>query len=194
MRPSIFFALLMLLSLPALAQVKVNPKVGLNASALDTRIQDIDAEARVGWNAGIDFRFGEGALFFAPGIHYYSFTARLFKDLSPDMEVDLKEETTIQSLKAPLNIGLRLTGNGGIIGLHLRGGVVPSYVLGVKDRKEFPFDRDALKDFTMGANIGAGLDVLFLTIDANYEIGLSPFFEDSDARNNVFTLSAGVKF
>lgn len=194
MRQSIVLAALILLSLPALAQVRVNPKVGVNISALDTKIQDIDAEARVGWNAGLDFRIGEGIFFLQPGIHYYSFTARLFQDVSPDTDVDLREETTIQTLRAPVNLGLRLTGDDGLIGLHLKGGVVPAYVLSVKEKPVFQLDREDLRDFTLGANIGAGVDILFFTLDASYEIGLSPFFADSDERNNMFTLSAGVKF
>lgn len=187
--------MLIMMSAPMMAQqVKVNPKVGLNVSALDTKIQDIRAEARVGWNAGVDFRIGGGIFYLNPGVHYNSFTARLIKDVEFPDDIAFKDETTIQSVRLPLNLGLRLTGDNGLLGVHVKGGVTPAYVIGVSEKPEFSFDIDRLNRFTLGANVGAGVDVLIFTIDANYEIGLSDFFKDSDGRNNMLTLSVGLKF
>jgi hypothetical protein len=176
------------------AQIKVNPKIGVNASAVDAKIQDITAEARYGWNAGIDLRMGEGAFFFKPGLHYYNFTANLFQDVTAPGDVPMKDETTIQSLKLPVNAGLRLTGEGGLLGVNVHGGVTPSYILGVKEGTSVPFVKDDLKPFTLGANLGLGIDVLFFTVEANYEMGLTPFFNGAEGKNNVFSVSAGIKF
>lgn len=176
------------------AQIKVNPKVGVNISALDTKIQDISAEARAGWNAGVDLRMGQGFVFLYPGIHYYSFTARLIQDINEPGDVKPSEETMIQSIRVPVNIGLNLTGKGGLLGLHAQGGITPAYVIGVKERPNYNFDIDQLNRFTWGANIGAGVDILFFTVDANYEIGLSEFFKGSTGKNNMLSLSVGMKF
>lgn len=175
------------------AQLRVNPKVGVNFSGIDAKLNDINAEARVGWNAGIDFRFGK-ALFFNPGIHYYNYTARLLKDVDNPNDVDIREETTIRNLKIPVNIGLKLTGNDGLLQIYAKGGAAATYTLGVQEKNGFAFDKDSLKDWTFGANVGLGVDILFLTIDATYEIGLTDFFNDVEGKNNVFTLSAGLKF
>ncbi len=176
------------------AQVKVNPKVGVNMSAVDADIRDINAEARAGWNAGVDLRMGKGWLFLNPGVHYYSFTARLLKELNGPNEVALKDETTIQSVKLPVNLGINLTKPGGLLNIHAKGGVSPTYVMSVRERESFAFDKNALNSWTFGANVGAGIDILFLTVDLNYEIGLTDFFRDATGRNNVLTLSAGIKF
>ncbi len=176
------------------AQVHINPKVGVNVSAVDAKLQDITAEARVGWNAGLDLRFGEGAFYFNPGVHYFNYTARLIKDVDDPDDVEFKDETSIQNLKVPVNIGLRLTGDGGFLQLHAKGGVTPTYVLGVKEKTDFAFDKNSLKDWTFGANVGLGVDILFLTVDLNYEIGLSDYFESAEGKNNMLTLSAGIKF
>ena len=183
-----------LLSLPAMAQVKVNPKVGVNFSGVDAQLQDITAEARVGWNAGIDLRVGEGFLFFNPGAHYYSYTARLIKDVEKPGDVKFEDETTIQNVKIPVNLGIRLTGDNGLIGLHVKGGVVPTMVTGVTEKQDFSFNKDDLNTFTLGANVGAGIDFLVFTLDANYEIGLNDFFKDAEGRNNMLTVSLGLKF
>lgn len=176
------------------AQVRISPKVGFNFSALDTRLQDITAEARSGWNAGVDLRLGSGFIFLNPGLHYYSFTAELMENVDGPGDVNLSEETTIQSLRAPLNLGIRLLGNNNVLNVYGRGGITPAYVLGVKERPDFAFDADLLNRFTWGANVGVGVDLLFLTAEINYEIGLNDFFKDAAGENNILTLSAGLKF
>lgn len=181
-------------TLPAMAQMQLNPKVGVNFSGVEAELQDITAEARVGWNAGVDLRIGDRALFLQPGLHYYNFTARLIEGVAHPDDVAFSEETTIQSLKAPLNIGLRLTGDNGLIGIQARGGVTPTYILGVDEKNGIDFDRSDLNDFTWGANVGVGMNFLFLTADLNYEIGLDDFFANAEGGNNILTLSAGLKF
>ena len=177
------------------AQIQYNPKVGVNVSALDAKLQDISAEARVGWNAGVDFRFGESMFFFYPGVHYHSMSARLFKDIEGTDEVSLKDETTIQSVRVPLNLGVRLTGEGGLLGIHAKGGITPSYVLGVKEKEgSINFSKDNLTNLTWSANVGVGVDIWFLTADLSYDVGLTNFFNDADGKNYMVTLSVGVKF
>lgn len=184
-------------TLHAQVKVKVNPKVGLNVSALDVQIQDInaDAQARAGYQAGVDLRVGDGVVFFNPGLHYTAFTARLISNLDEQPgELNPSEETMIQSFRLPVNAGVKLTGKGGLIGLYLKGGVTPAYVFGVRERPSYNFDIDQLNRFTLGANVGLGFDLLFLTVDANYEIGLNDFFKNATGKNNMLSLNVGVKF
>ena len=176
------------------AQVTVNPKVGINASGIDAKLDDINAEARVGWNVGADFRLGEGIIFLNPGAHFYSYSARLLQKVNDPEDVELSEETQIQNLRLPVNVGIRLTGDGGLLQLHALGGITSSYVLGVNEKENFAFDKDSLKDWTFGANVGVGMDILFLTANVNYEIGLTDFFADAEGKNNMLTLSVGFKF
>lgn len=183
------------------AQVKFTPRVGVNASALDAKLADInaEAEARAGWNAGIDFRLGDGIIFLNPGVHYYSYTTRLLEGLDQPGSIDLSSENTVQSLRAPINLGLRLTGDNGIFGLYVKGGVTPAYVLGITEKEKpvlplFTYQLDDLNRFTWGGNAGIGFDFLFLTAELNYEIGLTDFFKGTEGRNNILTFSAGLKF
>ena len=176
------------------AQVRVSPKVGVNLSGLDTKLTDFDAEARAGWHAGLDFCMGEGFFFLNPGVQYQSYTARLVQNIDQNTEVNFSDETTIQSLKAPLNLGLRITGDNGLLGLHLKGGIVPTYVLGVKEVNDFNFSEDRLNRLSWGANMGVGIDLLFFTADLTYEKGLTDFFKDAEGKNNVLSLSVGLKF
>ncbi len=171
-----------------------NPKVGVNLSAVDGKLDDLQAAAKVGWNAGVDFRVGGKKLFLSPGLHFNNYTARLLNDIDTDTQVNFKDETTIQALKAPVNIGFDLTGKQQLLNLYLKGGVTPTMILAVNEKAGIPFSKDDLKTFTWGANVGLGMDITILTVDLNYEIGMSDYFANTTGRNNVLTLSAGIRF
>ena len=172
----------------------INPKVGVNLSAVDGKLNDLQAAAKVGWNAGVDFRFGGKKLFLSPGLHFNNYTARLVNDIDTDTQLNFKDETTIQALKAPVNIGFDITGRKQLLNLYLKGGVTPTMILAVNEKAGIPFSKDDLKTFTWGANVGLGMDITILTVDLNYEIGMSDYFANTTGRNNVLTLSAGIRF
>jgi hypothetical protein len=172
----------------------INPKVGVNLSAVDGNLGDLQAAAKVGWNAGVDFRVGGKKLFLSPGLHFNNYTARLVNDIDTDTQLNFKDETTIQALKAPVNIGFDITGKKQLLNLYLKGGVTPTMILAVNEKAGIPFSKDDLKTFTWGANVGLGMDVSILTVDLNYEIGMSDYFANTTGRNNVLTLSAGIRF
>ena len=184
---------LILIGVQAQAQVKFIPRVGVNASAIDARLQDIRAEARVGWNAGFDLQMGEGFLFLRPGAHYYSYTTNLINEVDIE-DFKFEDRATVKSVKLPLNLGVNLAGKGGLLKVHAIGGVTPTFVMGVEETPQFDFSKEDLNGMTWGANVGLGVQLLFLTVEANYEIGLTDYFKYAEGGNNVFTLSAGLKF
>lgn len=176
------------------AQLRINPQVGVNVSALDAKIGDLRTEAKAGWNAGIDFRIGDGFIYLNPGAHFYSTTARLLRDFdNPDIDM-WRDETTIQSVKTPLNIGFNLTGGSALLGIRAEGGIVPTYVTGVRETDSYSLNIEDLNRLTWGYNLGVGVDILFLTADLSYEIGQADFFKNVEGKNNMLTLSLGVKF
>jgi hypothetical protein len=186
--------LIVFLTTPLAAQVTVSPKVGVNFSGIDGNIKDFQTNSRIGWNAGIDLRVGEGTIFFKPGLHYYSFTAGLQKQSNLPDNFKLEDKTTIQAFKAPLNLGINLTGDDGVLRLHAFGGVIPTYAFDVKERADFDLSKDDLHPWSFGANAGLGIDFLIFTADLNYEFGLSEFFKASDEKPNVLTASVGLRF
>lgn len=184
--------LLALQSVPA--QVTFNPKVGVNASGLDARINDFKSEARAGWNAGFDLRIGDRMVFFQPGVHIHNMNAELSQEPALDDVSFLRDETTIQLVKFPLNLGLRLTGTNGLLNIYALGGITPTLLAGVRESSTLSLTESDINDFTYGANIGAGVDLLFLTLDVRYEIGLNDFYVDSPGKNNILTASVGIRF
>lgn len=177
------------------AQLVLNPKLGFNVSAVEEELGDFEARGRAGFNVGLDIRVpGENTFYFNPGIHFYNYTARLVADTLIG-GIELKEKTTIRAIKIPARVGLRLTGEGGLIGIHIRGGLVGTVIAGVKEVDDFDFNIDALKPFTLGADVGVTLGLInFITVDLNYELGLTDYFEAVEGGNNVFTMNFGLKF
>ena len=86
-------------------RVRISPKIGMNFSGLEKELVDFKTDARVGYNVGVDLRIGDGFFQLHPGAHYHNFTADLISRDNIDEEMpDLKEKTTIQQLKVPLNV------------------------------------------------------------------------------------------
>lgn len=175
-------------------QIKINPKLGVNASNLETDIRDLTAEARVGWNLGLDLRMGGGMIFFNPGIHYYSFAADLTPNITSQTNFDVRNQTTIQNIKVPVNIGINLTGSGGLLNIWVKGGGSANFFGGVKQVDGASLVSDDFSKVNFGLNLGVGVDVLFVTVDATYELGQTNFFAEGESRNNMLTVSAGIKF
>ncbi len=190
-----FFGLLFFLAFSTTyAQINFNPKIGVNASGLDANIRDFKTEARAGWNAGFDLRIGDQMVFFQPGVHIFNMNAALSQEPEFGDVSFLEDETTIQMVKFPANIGINLTGRDGFLNIYALAGVTPTLLAGVKESSNIDLTEEDINDFTMSANIGAGVDLFFLTFDVRYEMGLQDFFVDANGKNNMLTASVGLRF
>jgi len=57
--------------------------------------------------------------------------------------------------------------------------------------------KDDLKNSVWSAQMGAGMDVLFMTLDVRYELGIDNLYNGSNdlsLKNNMFNVSLGIKF
>jgi hypothetical protein len=99
-------------------------------------------------------------------------------------------------------IGFRLI-NIGIANIRVMGGPMAGIIIN-KDVtfNEFvsdPIPEASIKDLDWAIQLGAGLDILFLTLDVRYEIGLTNLYEaesgqqEYDMKNNLWRISLGWK-
>lgn len=183
----------------AFSQTEFILKGGINSSALDTELDDGSAfdEARVGWNAGFDLRFGsDNTIFLQPGIHYNEFTARLIKTGIDNeaAEINFEERATFRTIKIPVNVGINFIENN-IFDLYGVVGVVPTALLSNDTFDEIDFNDDDVKNMSVGADAGIGIDLFNrVNLSFNYEVGLTDFFEAKEGRINMFTAGVGVIF
>ena len=192
MKKSIFvLALLSLFAAPAFSQIKINPKVGITLSRLDGDPNDFETSARPGFTAGADLRLGK-RFYFQPGLHYNVMSYQLI-DLKTDGPNQISDVTGLKSLKLPLNVGLNII-DLKLLRLRAFGGANLYQVTGVT-KNDIGVTRDDFAKRYWGANAGVGLDLLFLTLDLQYEWGQSNIFAaQPDTKYGTLALTAGLKF
>lgn len=194
MKKLVLFFSLSLLALHTYAQLRVNPKVGINLSTITTEKEDIiDSDGiRVGFHAGADARIGEGWFFWQPGLFYYNVGGRLLLNDNGN-NAEIEDIISVHSIKIPLDGGFYLTGTDGILKVRLNAGITPMVTLSVEDNN-LGIERSDFKTFGLGFNAGLGIDLTIITIDFNYEAGITPVFELAEGNNHVLSISAGLVF
>ena len=205
MKKLLFLAVCLTVATYAQAQVAFNPKVGVNFSKITSEaIQLSEDGVKAGLNIGLDLRVGgsDSWVFFQPGIHYYNVGSRFTvveQDGAGGLNTEIDDILNAHTLKVPMNAGVYLTGPETTVRVRLNGGVVPTFLLGLGSNN-VRIEADDFKNLTWGLNGGLGVDFSIVTLDFNYEHGLSDIIDSVDAinapnvngRNRMFTLSLGV--
>ena len=108
---------------------------------------------------------------------------------------------TLNCIKVPVLVGVKLV-KLGVANVRVMGGPAFTYMMGKKldetsSSQLWPIKtKDDLKNSAWSAQVGAGVDILFLTLDVRYEFGITNLYKgDSDLKmkNNMFNVSLGVK-
>ena len=199
LKPSLFILLFLFLAgINTLsAQTSYSPKAGLHLASIDGKFKDSsEINSQLGWQIGLDIRKGNGLFFFNPGLFYRITTADVKKLINlQDPLKYINSTTTIQSIAIPVNIGFYLTGqDAGLIRIYIIGGVIPSYIVGMKSADKFNLNPTEFNRFQLGLNAGVGIDLLFLNIGASYQYYLQDYFKDKPGKNRMITLNIGFIF
>lgn len=174
----------------AFSQFSINPKAGINYLWIGDKPQSFSSTgSEMGWQAGADLRMGR-RLYFQPGFYIVRSGSQFeeFKDLT---DFEKYREGRATHLKMPINLGYKLI-NVPFFKLRINGGAVLNKFWKTTANSEIPADN--YQPWQYGANVGIGVDLLFLTLDANYEFGLSDYFiAETQSRPALFSISAGFK-
>jgi hypothetical protein len=177
-------------------QFTFGPKIGYTASKLSTDLDTIAASAKSNFQIGAFLRFGK-KLYLQPEIFYATSGGKL--------EVEgttLKQDIRFKNLSIPVLVGFKLI-NAKVINLRIMAGPVANFVLGTKieasDLVQDPLQESDFKNAAWGMDVGAGVDVFFLTLDIRYEFGLNNIYivpegaADQTMKSNLFVVSLGFK-
>jgi len=190
----LFFALIA--ASASFGQFTFGPKIGYSTSKLSTDFDDIKEDVKHNFQVGAFFRFGK-KLYLQPEIYYATSGGQLKVESS-----GLEQSVKLKNLCVPALVGFRLL-NLEVINLRVFAGPSANFIL----NKEVEFDelvQDPLqdsnfKDIAWGMDVGAGVDVLFLTLDLRYEFGLNNIYIPDDGgasdkiNSNLFIVSLGFK-
>ncbi len=178
---------------PAQARPKINAQAGATWTNL-TSVGDLNLEdeGRLGYALGGQVRFG-GNQYVAPGL-FYQRTA-LEASVADTIGIgDITDVVGTNALYIPVHFGISLSPSPDQAGLRLYAGPSLTIVTSVADN-DFGIVKDDYESTIFGGVLGVGADVSTLTLDLNYDIGLSNVFKDDDkAKQNVLRALVGLRF
>lgn len=171
-------------------------KGGLNVSKLNADFAR--EENRLGYQVGAFARIGGLGLYVQPEAYVGSKGSKFIQvtqDNNTTVEADGKVNFT--TLDIPLLLGTKIGPKN--FNVRFMAGPVVSFVLNEETTFNQAYnqatDFQNYKDQTWAGQVGAGVDVGNLTIDARYEVGLSNISRSDkyDQRANLWHLSLGYK-
>lgn len=178
-------------------KVTLGPLVGFNSSKLSTNLPDIKEEAKANFLFGAFLRIGK-KVYLQPEFVYTTKGGEFKNDLVSGAQQTIK----LKQLEIPAMVGFRLI-NLEIINIRIMGGPMAGIIIDKEvtfnDFVNDPIPESSFKDLQWAIQLGAGIDVLFLTLDVRYEIGLNDLYdpaagmEDYDMKNNLWRVSLGWK-
>lgn len=175
----------------------IGPKIGYNSNTLTNNIDSINTGIKNSFQIGAFVRVGS-KLYFQPEVNYQLMDGTLNKSIGSTF---LSQGITIHSIKVPALIGIKLV-NKDVVNLRILAGPAVTFLY---NKKLDPAHMDELwpiqsvddiKNNIWSVQVGAGLDVLFMTLDVRYEFGVDNMYNGSSdlkMRNNIFNVSLGVK-
>jgi hypothetical protein len=201
MKKALIFVLFVLSSFLVKAQgigFCIGPKIGYNSNTLIDNLDSIQTSMQNSFQFGAFLRIGS-KFYFQPEANYQVVSGTLNKSAGVSVQ---SQDYTLKSIKMPAILGYKLI-NKGIFNFRILAGPVFTFAI---DKQVDPSDMgslwplqsaDDLKNSAWSVQTGAGLDVLFMTLDVRYEIGVDNLYSGSDdltLKNNMFNVSLGIKF
>lgn len=177
-------------------QFSFGPKIGYTTSKLSTDFDDIKESVKHNYQIGAFFRFGK-KLYLQPEAYFATSGGTLEKS-----GAGTKQQVKMKNIGVPVLVGFKLI-NAKIINLRVMAGPAANFIIDKKiefdDLYQDPLTAEDLKNIAWGFDVGAGVDVFFLTLDVRYEFGLNNLYiaptggDDQKISNNTFIVSLGFK-
>ncbi len=163
----------------------IKPNIGVNFTELILE-ESMDGQslARMGYNAGIDVRYGTKVIG-RSGIHYYRLGSAIQADIAPE-----PDKVTASQLKIPLGIGYKIY-KVDYFNLWVHTDMVLNYTMGIKEglnrkpRSQYPRTG-------FSGRVGFGIDLSRFSLEFNYERGFTEFLSET-AEHHLASLAIGMK-
>jgi Outer membrane protein beta-barrel domain len=184
-------------------------KVGYNASKLHTGLDSIKSSFNSGFHFGAFFRIGIKKVYIQPEA-YYTMQGGIFNNNL--LQGNWKQKVTVGTLDIPVLVGFKII-NLKVVNWRIMAGPMASILINskIKDENTFigPIKNSDINKLNWYVQVGTGFDVLFLTLDVRYQIGLNQMIKSAqfvtssgnttgqtynlNATNNMWVVSLGFK-
>jgi hypothetical protein len=163
-------------------------KAGLNSSKISTHTSDYNAQTINNYSFGAFARINLGRLYVQPEAYYNSKGGEYIDkiNLSTINSFDLK------TIDVPALLGLKIIDQKA---LNLRIMAGPVFTFVTDKSASGQLTEEAIKNNFFGWQYGAGVDFLFLTLDARMESYSKNLYDTPkfDSKNGTFVISLGMK-
>lgn len=188
------FLLLSVIAIPLLtvAQLAVNPQLGITLQKLTDAPDGAEYKAAVGAMIGVDLRIGE-RFYFQPG----GFFERNSTVVSVGDSLVVEDNLVRSNLKLKALVGYNLI-DGDAFRLRFNTGPTYDVLLSVDNKDDkIEWNKDDFNSGSFNWNAGLGADITIVTLETGMTYGLSKVFKEqdgftSDAKYFTFYVTAGV--
>lgn len=177
-------------------QFTFGPKVGYSASKLPNNFPDVKEQFKSNFQVGLFARMGK-KIYLQPEV-FFATRGGVLEDDSSGLEQKIK----FKSIDVPVLIGFRFI-DLKVVNIRVLLGPVASFTLKKEvdydDLIAEPLDPGSLRSTIWAFDVGAGIDVWFLTFDFRYEFGLNNIYKAPgtspvyDMKSSQFIFSLGFK-
>jgi hypothetical protein len=184
-------------------------KIGYNASKLSTSIDSIKSSFNSGLHFGAFFRYGT-KVYIQPEL-YYTIQGGLFENSVSGTVDNWKQKVTVGTIDIPVLVGFKII-DAKIVNWRIMAGPMASIVVNskIKDVNTFvgPITNSDINKMNWYIQAGTGVDVLFLSLDIRYQLGLNQIIKSAqytdpsgnptstynlNSKNNMWVVSLGFK-
>ena len=163
-------------------------KGGLNTSKVSVKFEDYNSDNITKMHIGAFGRIGWNKVYLQPEVYFTKKGGEFSSDI-----FDEAGEFDYNAVDVPVLLGVRVL-DAKAVDLHLIAGPVFGFMTKKGLSGSNDFDKQYFKDHYMGLQYGAGVDVLFLTIDLRMEHSGTVYdHPDFNGKNTTFMVSVGFK-
>ena len=185
MKKTLILIVILVLTSSSRAGVTVTPQAGVNGTYLTSDLADIAYSAQVGYQFGLNVRLG-GFFHIQPGVYWQRSQKELLFTLA-----DIQDDVLFDQINVPLLFGIKPIPLK-LLELRINTGPSVSFVTSVGDNL-VGLEKEDFKSPVWGLVFGVGVDILFISVDVNYELGLTNLIDtDSDDLDEILSSKANV--
>ena len=190
MKRIVILTIYSMLAIASSAQVifDMGLKGGVNFSKVSLDLEDYNEDAITKMHIGAFGRVGWKKVYVQPEVYFTKKGGEFSSNV-----ISLAGDFDYSAVDVPVLFGVRLL-DAKVLDLHLIAGPVLGFVTKSSVKGNPEFDESYFKDHYLGLQYGAGVDVLFLTVDLRVEHGNTVYeHPDFDGKNTTFMVTVGFK-
>jgi len=164
------------------------PKIGINTSKMSTNVSDYNPQTISNFQVGAFARINLGRFYIQPEAYYNTKSGEYIDNVN----ASTINSFNLHSVDVPALLGFKII-NQKALNVRIMTGPVLSILTDKSVKGQFT--EDNLKNSVFAWQYGAGVDFLFLTLDARMESHSSNFYDSPtfNTSNGNFVISLGVK-